>query len=79
MLATHRKETNMERPTSSYLLIICFALMAPGYALAYIGPGASNSALLTTIVLLGVVFLAVVALAWYPIKKLVERKREKKS
>ena len=51
--------------------------MVPEYALAYIGPGASNSALLTTIIFLGVVLLAVVALAWYPIKKLMEKKREK--
>ena len=53
--------------------------MVPEYALAYIGPGASNSALLTTIIFLGVVLLAVVALAWYPIKKLMAKKREKKS
>ena len=69
----------MERPTSSYILIACFVLMVPEYALAYIGPGASNSALLTTIIFLGVVLLAVVALAWYPIKKLMAKKREKKS
>ena len=67
----------MERPASSYILITCFVLMVPEYALAYIGPGASNSALLTTIIFLGVVLLAVVALAWYPIKKLMEKKREK--
>jgi len=67
----------MERPTSSYLLITCFVLMIPQYALAYIGPGASISELRTTIILLGVVSLALVALAWYPIKKLVGKKREK--
>ena len=79
MPATDRKEMNMERPTSSYLLITCFVLMIPEYALAYIGPGASNSALLTTIIVLGVVLLVVVALVWFPIKKLMAKKREKKS
>jgi len=48
---------------------------APGPALAYIGPGAGISAIGTALGLLGAVLLAVIALVWYPLKRLIRSRR----
>lgn len=42
---------------------------------AYIGPGAGISAIGSLLALLGAVFLAIVGFLWYPIKRLVKRKK----
>jgi hypothetical protein len=59
----------------STVSVLFFVL--PEYALAYIGPGAGISAIGTVIALLGAVLLAIVGFVWYPIKRLLSRKKEK--
>ena len=49
----------------------------PEYALAYIGPGAGIAAIGTIIALFGAVLLALVGFVWYPVKRLLSRKKEK--
>jgi hypothetical protein len=44
-------------------------------ALAYVGPGAGITAIGTALALLGAAALAVVGFVWYPIKRLVSRRR----
>jgi hypothetical protein len=67
----------MQQPYSLYLLFTFVILVIPEYAQAYIGPGASDSALGTTIVIFGVILLAIVALLWYPLKIFLgKRKKE---
>jgi len=47
-------------------------------AAAYIGPGASISAIGTVIALLGAVLLGIVGFVWYPIKRLLAKRNNAK-
>ena len=57
----------------SFATAMCLALPTDAYA--YIGPGAGISAIGSLLALLGAVFLAIVGFLWYPIKRLVKRKK----
>jgi len=46
---------------------------------AYIGPGAGAGAIAVVLGVIASIFLAFVAILWYPIKRLFRRRREKKS
>ncbi len=67
----------MQRPYFISLLLIFLILIIPEHSQAYIGPGASSSALETTIIIFGVILLAIIALVWYPVKTLLAKKKEK--
>jgi len=69
----------MQQPCSIVLLFTILAFVLPEYALAYIGPGAGITAIGTVIALLGAVLLALVGFVWYPVKRLLLRKKEKSS
>ena len=56
-----------------------FATVLPGEALAYIGPGAGLSALGALLALIGVVFLAIVGFIWYPVKRILRRRKSSRS
>jgi hypothetical protein len=57
---------------------IAFLLFAaPQSAEAYIGPGAGIGVIGTVIALLGAVLLAIVGFIWYPMKRLLARKKGK--
>lgn len=49
------------------------ALLLPGAASAYIGPGAGLSAIGSLLALIGAVLLAIVGFVWYPIRRLLRR------
>ena len=49
----------------------------PECALGYIGPGAGLTAIGTIVALLGAVLLALVGFVWYPVKRMLSRKKEK--
>ena len=51
--------------------ILGFVALAPGTALAYVGPGAGLSAIGTFLALLAACVLAVVGFIWYPVKRLL--------
>jgi len=53
--------------------------LIPGQAWAYVGPGAGLSALGTVVALLGTVFLVIVGFVWYPLKRLLSRRKKSKS
>lgn len=57
------------------LAVILAGLLWPSAALAYIGPGAGLSAIGTAIAAVGAFFLLIVGFIWYPIKRLLRKRR----
>lgn len=62
--------------------LVCKAVAAlagviPAVAMAYVGPGAGLSAIGTVLALIGAVFLGVFGFLWYPIKRLLAKRRER--
>lgn len=60
-------------------LIAALGTLLPGLAQAYVGPGAGLSAIGTVLALIGAVVLAVFGFLWYPIKRLLAKRRSKSS
>ncbi len=58
------------------LLTIALIILSPEPASAYIGPGAGLSAIGAALALLAAIFLAIVGFVWYPVKRLVARRRQ---
>ena len=54
---------------------ILFLAAMPGPALAYGGPGLGLGAISTAFGVLGAIFLGIIALLWYPFKRLIRRIR----
>jgi hypothetical protein len=54
---------------------LTLAVLFPGEANAYVGPGAGLSALGTLIAFVAAVVLSVIGFVWYPIKRLLRRLR----
>ncbi len=50
------------------------AILIPGAAQAYVGPGAGLTAIGSVLALLAAVVLAIVGFIWYPLKRLFKRK-----
>jgi len=57
-------------------VIVVLAIgLYPVQALAYIGPGAGLSAIGSLLALIAAVALAVVGFVWYPVKRLMRRRK----
>lgn len=56
-------------------LLAALAGMLPGIAQAYVGPGAGLGAIGTVLALIGAVLLAILGFLWYPIKRLLAKRR----
>lgn len=56
-------------------LALALALSAPLAAQAYTGPGLGLGAVGVALGLVGSIFLAIVSVIWYPVKRLVRRIR----
>lgn len=50
-------------------------LLLPGIAQGYVGPGAGLGAIGTVLALIGAALLAVLGFLWYPIKRLLAKRR----
>jgi hypothetical protein len=61
------------------LFVASILLLNPGASHAYLGPGLGAGAAAVALGLIGSVLLALFALLWYPIKKLVRRFRKENS
>ena len=57
------------------LAVIMMLAVTPGAALAYGGPGLGLGAISTAFGVLGAIFLGIIALLWYPFKRLIRRIR----
>lgn len=64
--------------SAGFALAMAVILM-PTTAAAYIGPGAGLGAIGTLFALIGAVFLAVVGLLWYPLKRMIKGKKSSSS
>jgi hypothetical protein len=55
--------------------------MAPGliFILNYLGPGLGSGVITAVLGFLASIFLALFAIIWYPIKKLIEKLKNKKT
>lgn len=61
---------------SQALMTLSLALvLAPLPALAYIGPGSGISAFGAALALIAAVFFAIVGFVWYPVKRLMKKKK----
>ena len=67
----------MSVSTVAAACVVAIAIMMPGTALAYIGPGAGLGALGSLVAVLGAVLLAVVGLLVLPFRMLARRRRAK--
>lgn len=66
----------MDRKSAAFVLgILSFALL-PAAAQAYIGPGVGAGALGAVVGVIGAVFLAIFAVLWYPIKRMLKGKKK---
>ena len=55
-------------------IAVVFAVI-PAPAAAYVGPGAGLSALGSLLALIAAVFVAIVGFVWYPVKRLLGKRR----
>ena len=58
-------------------LIAGFGILLPGLAQAYVGPGAGLGAIGTVLALIGAVLLAILGFLWYPIKRLLAKRKDR--
>ena len=58
-----------------FLAICTVLLLQASAAYAYIGPGAGAGAIAVVFGVLGSFFLALVAIVWYPIKRLIKGRK----
>lgn len=61
--------------TVAWLSTFALAAGLPGAAMAYIGPGAGLTAIGSVLAFLGVILLLVAGFVWYPVKRLLRRRR----
>ena len=63
------------------LYLVAFAtalLVAPGAALAYVGPGAGISAIGSLLALIAAILLAIVGFLWFPLKRMLRKRAAEK-
>ena len=58
-----------------FALLATVSLLNPGLAFAYVGPGLGAGALGAVVGIVGAVFLGLVAIVWYPFKRLLRNRR----
>jgi hypothetical protein len=61
-----------------HLLVAAIALLLPGTAFAYIGPGMGAGALAAILGVIGSVFVGLFAILYYPIKRRMKKKTQQK-
>jgi hypothetical protein len=59
-----------------FLIFVAVLLVPIGSAQAYVGPGLGAGALAVVVGVVGSVFLAVFAILWYPLKRLLRKRKE---
>jgi hypothetical protein len=61
------------------LLVCLLVCLIPAPAAAYIGPGAGLSAIGAFLSFVVAVFAAILGFIWYPIKRLIKRRKSRQS
>ena len=57
-------------------LVILLVLMAPDQAAAYVGPGLGAGTIGVILGIIGSLFIALFAIIWYPLKRLLKKKKK---
>jgi uncharacterized membrane protein YidH (DUF202 family) len=65
-------------PDSIAILVVAGAFLMPSTATAYVGPGAGLSAIGSLLALIAAVVLAVVGFLWYPLKRIMRKRKNRK-
>ena len=62
------------------LLILCIVsiLVSPQIAIAYVGPGLGAGTIGMILGIIGSIFIAIFAIVWYPLKRLLKKNKQKK-
>lgn len=58
------------------LAVALAAMVIPAQAFAYIGPGLGAGAISAVLGVLGSIFLGLFAIIWYPIKRLMKKRKK---
>lgn len=69
----------MDRKVGAALAAGLLAALQPAAAMAYIGPGVGAGAIAAVIGVLGSIVLAIFAVLWYPIKRLLRNRKTGKT
>jgi hypothetical protein len=69
----------MQRTVTPLLIATLILALQPVAAMAYIGPGVGAGAIAAVLGVLGSIFLAIVAVVYYPIKRLLKGGKDKAS
>jgi hypothetical protein len=69
----------MQRTVTPLLIATLILALQPVAAMAYIGPGVGAGAIAAVLGVLGSIFLAIVAVVYYPIKRLLKGGKGKAS
>lgn len=67
----------MQKTLFPVLVLTLTLALQPGTALAYIGPGVGAGAIAAVLGVLGSIFLAIVAVLYYPIKRMMKGRKSK--
>lgn len=59
-------------------VILIFFLVYPNLAYAYLGPGVGFGILAATVGIVVAIFAALFGILWYPIKKIIKKRKERK-
>ena len=65
-------------PLLPFFSLVVIAFLLPISASAYIGPGMGAGAIATVVGILMSIFLALFAILWYPLKRLLKKKKKLK-
>lgn len=66
----------MQRLNPTFSAVFLVLVMAAGPAAAYIGPGMGAGAIAVVFGLIGSLFLAIVAVLYFPVKRLLRNRRK---
>lgn len=69
----------MKRTVPPLLCASLILALQPAAAMAYIGPGVGAGAIAAVVGILGSIFLAIVAVLYYPIKRMLKRGKAKRA
>ena len=59
------------------LIIVLIFLFIPGYSFAYLGPGMGGGIIAATIGIIVAIFAAIFGILWFPIKRLINKRKNK--
>ena len=75
----HFKEKTMRKAFLPFVVLTLTLALQPTFAAAYIGPGVGAGAIGAVIGVVGSIFLAIFAVVWYPVKRMMKGRKKSAS